>query len=623
MSKSSADPATAKRWPMVISFDSDVPIPELPQQVPQATFPRRLAVRGPVLLDGQALICPCPDCGAPMAVRSWLLLAECWRCGTRIEISDEWLNDHVTSTAEHAAPTTVIPPEPPIRAEMSAPRPPAPPPTPPPAPDRPQPAVESWSYATIIRRLFRDTPAWIISLLLHLIALTILGLLSLADHDSLFITLSTLISRADSEGARLDNPYPKLPVEFDMPLPDDIDLSNPEDREDAILAKKDAHELQEDPNSSDPQQADLTTVRRQINTPGDMRLSLTARDPRVRSELVSKEGGTTMTEASVARGLRWLAKQQESNGSWQLHGFDGGAKIHSPTSATGMALLAFLGAGQTHLHGKYRNEVAQGLAWLLNAQADDGGLRGRSDSQAAMYAHGQASIALCEAFLMTGDDKLREPCQKAIDFIVAAQYDDGGWRYGPHNPARPVEGDTSVLGWQLMALQSARAARLQVPPETLELAGQFLDGAGSDDGSRYAYLASRPYPSPTMTAEALLCRIYLGWDHNQFGLSEGVRYLSRKNRPEVNSPNIYYWYYATQVMHHYGGRPWDAWNERMREILVRTQRVRGSNAGSWDPKGPHAASGGRLYFTALAVCTLEVYYRHLPLFRPIDLDENK
>jgi hypothetical protein len=453
-----------------------------------------------------------------------------------------------------------------------------------------------------------------------LIALTILGLLSLADHQSLLITLSTLISRTDSEGARLDNPYPDRPLEFDMPLPADIDLSNPEDREEAILAKKDAQELQEDPNTQDPQQADLTTVRRQISTAGDMRLSLTARDPRVRSELVSKEGGTTMTEAAVARGLRWLSKQQQSDGAWHLGGYDGGANVESPTSATGMALLAFLGAGQTHLQGKYRGEVARGLAWLLQAQSDDGDLRGRDNSNAAMYAHGQAAIALCEAFLMTGDDKLRTPAQNAIDFIVAAQYDDGGWRYKPYNPARPMEGDTSVLGWQLMALQSARAARLNVPPETLELAGQFLDRVQSDGGSRYAYLASRRYPSAAMTAEALLCRIYLGWDHSHYGLSEGVRYLSNKHRPEVNAPNIYYWYYATQVMHHYGGKPWDAWNERMREILVRTQRVRGKNAGSWDPKGPHAGSGGRLYSTALSVCTLEVYYRHLPIFRPIDLD---
>jgi hypothetical protein len=100
-----------------------------------------------------------------------------------------------------------------------------------------------------------------------------------------------------------------------------------------------------------------------------------------------------------------------------------------------------------------------------------------------------------------------------------------------------------------------------------------------------------------------------------------VAFLTDHAAPKMNEPMIYYWYYATQLMHHYGGAPWEAWNERMSEILVRTQSPRGKHAGSWEPRGPFGGAGGRLYVTALSVCTLEVYYRHLPLFRPIELDE--
>lgn len=606
--------------PIWLSLESDEPLPAMSTQQPPRR--RRPVSAGAALLDGQPLMCPCPDCGAPMAVRRWLLIAECWRCGTAIEVSEELLVE-LANAPQRAAAVDIRPPAPPPSPAADAA--PVRPPTPPAAETTPaitSAPSEPWIVATV-RRVFRDTPAWIVSLLLHLIALTLLGLLSFADPDSLFITLSTLVSRADEEGARLNNPLPEAPLEYDMPVPANLDLDDPQDREKFVRAQEDAKELQEDPNTPDPQRADLTTVRSQLNTAGDMRWALSARDPRVRSQIVTKEGGTTMTEAAVARGLRWISRQQQEDGSWRLQGYDfNSSTAESKTAATGMALLAFLGAGQTHIHGKYRNEVARGLVWLLRNQAEDGDLRGRDRSNAAMYGHAQAAIALCEAFLMTGDEELRDPAQRSIDFIVAAQYDDGGWRYAPHNPARPTEGDTSVTGWYLMALQSARAARLAVPESTMELGGQFLDRVQSRQGARYAYLPSRSrYPSPTMTAEGLLSRVYLGWSRDQYGLRDGVDYLVEEHYPVMGEPNIYYWYYATQLMHHYGGTPWKRWNKRMSDVLVRTQLPRGQHAGSWEPRGPYSGSGGRLYMTALAVCTLEVYYRHLPLFRPIELDE--
>jgi hypothetical protein len=286
-----------------------------------------------------------------------------------------------------------------------------------------------------------------------------------------------------------------------------------------------------------------------------------------------------------------------------------------------LALLPFLGAGQTHLAGRYQPAVAQGLRWLVDHQRDDGDLRAGSSGNTGMYAHGQGAIVLCEAFLMTGDEQLRIPAQKSIDFIVNAQYPDGGWRYKPNDEASPSErrSDTSVVGWQLMALQSARAAHLTVPDETFELASHFLDSVQSQDGARYAY-QPRHRATHVMTAEALLCRIYLGWTKEDPALIEGVQWLADQHMPSTGNTNIYYWYYATQTFHHVGGTPWEQWNLRMRDILVDTQVRSGRHAGSWDPRGGHASAGGRVYMTSLAVCTLEVYYRHLPIFRQIELE---
>jgi hypothetical protein len=122
-------------------------------------------------------------------------------------------------------------------------------------------------------------------------------------------------------------------------------------------------------------------------------------------------------------------------------------------------------------------------------------------------------------------------------------------------------------------------------------------------------------PTPIMTAEGLLCRQYSGWRHNHPVLNNGVNELLKKHLPRANNVYMYYWYYGTQVMHHMGGRPWQEWNGALRDLLVSLQATTGHEAGSWAPGGGHDRQGGRLYMTALAVCTLEVYYRHMPLYQ--------
>jgi hypothetical protein len=107
--------------------------------------------------------------------------------------------------------------------------------------------------------------------------------------------------------------------------------------------------------------------------------------------------------------------------------------------------------------------------------------------------------------------------------------------------------------------------------------------------------------------------MYLGWKKDQAGLEKGVQYLARTG---PDKGNMYYNYYATQVMHHWEGDLWKTWNEEMRDYLVNTQVKNGADKGSWQFNGDHGSErGGRLYCTAMACMTLEVYYRHLPIYR--------
>ena len=110
--------------------------------------------------------------------------------------------------------------------------------------------------------------------------------------------------------------------------------------------------------------------------------------------------------------------------------------------ATALALLPFLGAGQTHIAGMYKDEVRAGLDFLLDNQALSETLV-REPGNTRLYTHGQAAIVLCEAYMMSGDQRLKQPAQNAITFIIAAQHHQGGWRYNPGQP-----GDTSVVGWR-------------------------------------------------------------------------------------------------------------------------------------------------------------------------------
>ena len=620
---------------------------------------------GSLSLRGDVLLCACPDCSAPLSIRLWLMLADCWRCATTIELSEEQereverllkRRDEVRQEAARrqaaSVPAEKVPaPRPrPAEAKPTPPpeqTPPPPPPLPPPETKTPPPSPRPVSQPEeqpppprrvaaskkpigvrakyrklavlggarlLVREFFRNMPAWVISLLLHLILITILGLIYFGEEtEEPYILLSQ-----DIQVPRVEGGDPAQIVEndpqFDLPVSEKP--KTPEQMRALIAADQEARELRLDPDAPLLDLPELSQIKEVIGASDAPQRMLAARDPRLRIDMVKLEGGTTMTEAAVARGLQWISRQQNEDGGW---GLQGGA---SDAAGSSLALLPFLGAGQTHQTGIYREEVSQGLRWLIEHQRPDGDLRYGTSGNHGMYAHGQAAIVLCEAYAMTGDEQLRIPAQTAIDFIVQAQHPAGGWRYSPRQ-----EGDTSVFGWQLMALQSAQAAKLTVPDSTLELASHYLDAAGHEDGTKYSYQPGQPLGSPsresayTMTAEGLLCRVYLGWNrHDNPPLSDGVNWLVDNYLPDERQSNMYYWYYATQLMHHYGGPQWERWNMKIRNALTETQVSSGADAGSWNPAGQHGSAGGRIYMTSLATCTLEVYYRHAPIFRQIKLD---
>jgi hypothetical protein len=349
-------------------------------------------------------------------------------------------------------------------------------------------------------------------------------------------------------------------------------------------------------------------------------------------------GGTPESEAAVMRGLKWLAAHQQPDGSWSLKDyprniegcdckipFEENLDDNDP-AGTAFGVLPFLGAGVTHNRSPasppelatYKGVVEKALVFLAKNQTRSKDKKdGRFHDN--MYAHALGTIAFCEAFGLSGDKRLQINAQLAIKYLLAAQHDQGGgWRYRSGQ-----EGDMSVTGWVFLAIRSAQLAGLMVDRPPLVRAERFVNSCGvGPEGakmSRYAYLPGQE-PKLSLSAAGLLTREYLGWREDEPDLVAGASYLMENMPPEKGSSlgAIYYYYYATQVLHHMEGPNFDLWNHRMREHLIRTQEKSGHKAGSWSPQGTDQGHrGGRLYSTSMALMTLQVYYRHLPMYRPV------
>lgn len=363
------------------------------------------------------------------------------------------------------------------------------------------------------------------------------------------------------------------------------------------------------------------------------------RDSReARRKALKRMGGSDRTEKAVRAGLEWLARHQDEEGDWDPDEFgercaDGkcGGKGFEFWNAglTGLALLAFQGAGHTHNEGEFKETVRRGIDWLLKIQSTKGKLDGAfgyveiekgRPKEEWVYNHALATLAICDAYASTEDPALKEPAQRAVDFSLRSRNEGHGWRYG----IASGDNDTSLTSWYVQALWAARDAGLEVPEEAFVGAMAWFDKATSDKGatgyrapdgsSSYLMAQQGKYDAvPAMTAAALLGRLLSGQDKTDPVVLLGRDLLMKKTpewpRKSARPINMYYWYYGTHVMFQLGGHRWGKWNKELKKALLRNQIREGEPAGSWDPVGEWCIAGGRVYSTAICVVTLEVYYR--------------
>ena len=482
---------------------------------------------------------------------------------------------------------------------------------------------------------FKVAPAWLISTLIHVLIILILGLITLARPQEI---VNILTASNVEEGLEME--------EFEIQEIDPGDVSEVEEITDPVEIPEQTEMVEqavvETPMEIASVPIEMSDLASEM-APSAMTFSTLAatsssavgsRSADMKKKLLREYGGTKESETAVQLALKWLARHQVKGGpyagAWTHahHEVCGNScgngcvsknRAKQVNSATALALLPFLGAGQTHTEGEYRTVVFRGLQFLMK-----NGKAGRVDGLPVidyrgggnMYDHGLATIALCEAYAMTGASEIAGPAQGAINYIITAQCRDGGWRYTPKDKSG---GDTSVVGWQVMALKSGHMGHLAIPPATIQGSMLFLDRVQSQSGTVYGYNAPVNKVRGTTTAVGLLCRMYTGWDKTHPGIIGGVKHLEKIG---VNKTSLYHNYYAAQVLRHYGGAPWEKFNGVLRDWLVETQDQQGEAKGSWFfEKNGHMAETGRLVTTSFATMILEVYYRHMPLYAKAAAEE--
>lgn len=519
--------------------------------------------------------------------------------------------------------------------------------------------------------LFQAMPSWLASFLVNVAFILVLALFAIPLEKENIISLEAgEIDSASVEDINLDLDDMELsesdPLESELTEPI-VDV-NPETEELVI----DTDILSEDSNILAGEESNFEGAEFSELDPTEMTSEISGRTGNGKDQALKKNGGNAASEEAVQLALRWIADHQLPNGSWSLDHTIGpkindrprtspnpGEREDAQLGATALALLPFLANGQTHKNGEFKNVVLNGLKFLMNngqPPTQDAGLprfrkaKGLSyrDLGGHMYSHALCTIFLCECYTMSGDERLREFAQAALDFIDSTQRPGrGGWEYQTSGQSSKVV-DTSVVGWQIMAIKSGKLAGLDVNQRPYKLSSLFLNDMSIDSGAVYGYSFRAEKTSKgnyykidrSVTSVGLLCRMYMGWQPDRPGLAKGIAWLDELGPDTSGSISAagevlenqraispYYNYHATQVMIHHGGENWKRWNEGytnsrgkqvigMRDFLVAAQEKEGPSKGSWmfSPNGKWEAVGGRLYSTALSCLTLEVYYRYLPMF---------
>lgn len=360
-----------------------------------------------------------------------------------------------------------------------------------------------------------------------------------------------------------------------------------------------------------------------VRSPVILRGMFSGRTAEGRSRGLSQHAGrhAGATEQAVIKALEWLKRNQLKDGSWQ-----GSGSARSKTAMTGLGLLTFLAHGETPASEQYGATVRKAIQFLLDNQRPDGTFKDTEGGiRGGVYAHGIASYALSEAFALTLIPNVRDAMEKAISHIVRGQRPDGGFDYKFERVTGERDRCSSVAGWMAQAMKAASlaGARVEGLPAAMDRAAAAFKAQYVEDRNQFMYSSKSKEVRKSMTPICTLCLQLLG--HAGSPEARGGLSSLRKWEPDWDKPDmsggilepIYIWYYTTQAFFHQGGSAWQRWNNQYAPMIVKHQ----NEDGSWGWQHGRSEAYGPVYHTTLNALSLMVYYRYLPTYQSIAIEE--
>lgn len=469
-------------------------------------------------------------------------------------------------------------------------------------------------------------------------------------------------------------PPPEMPPEREVEFPrDEPEREDPTEDDRIVEDAKD--EVNEDPTDSPnrdledkpaEQPKDGESTAPDKDDPASIfKKDADAKPAEGYSHRTARGGGGRPHDNRVLAALDWLKDHQNHEGHWSATTFsddskranadkthniewvavakadgDKGWEATADIGLTGLALLAFAGAGNSHMAGDYKEAIRYGLAYLKKVQSNDGCFGGKENDH-FVYNHAIATMAMAEIYGLSGDNDVKSIVDLAVDFILKAQNPGMGWRYG----VQPKVNDTSVTGWMVMALKSAKLAGLDFDSTksfsdvaewfkmvTVDVNGYPKTGYDVPGGNNARLRNAADYElNPTMDAIYVTSMLWTGKaDLNDRVLKSLARgcvekpYLPTWEQYKID---YYYWYMASMALYQVGGSTWATWEKALARTLLDNQRGWHSKDmgkghtnkeildehGSWDAVDAWGQAGGRVYSTAINCLTLQTYYRYLKL----------
>jgi hypothetical protein len=349
----------------------------------------------------------------------------------------------------------------------------------------------------------------------------------------------------------------------------------------------------------------LAHILRKIDA--DQELATMVQNRSRRHELALANGGSAETEAAVDNALAWLAKHQEEDGHWT--GQDGDSDANK-TATTGLALMAFLAAGNSEDTGPYHSNVERAERWLIDQQTPSGDFCSNTEGRYG-YQQAMAAQAMAEAAVTGHRPETLAAAKLALRAAAANQSREGSWSYRPPSGSdRPIRGDLSITAWYSQFLHIARGHDLDANEDMLERVQNSLYSCfATEKGFGYA---DRANPSNSCTAMGCISIQMLRGPRDV--ARQSIAALSQNHPfPQLEKKDenwrFYTAYFQTMCLFQDGGEAWKNWNEAMKTELLKLQVHEGKDAGCWNG-GELLGYMGRAGMTAVSALCLEVYYRY-------------